>query len=466
MLAPTSRRQFLKNACATGIALSLETSLPQRVIVDPCDQFPFLSILDNPQLVEMARNGMAPLWVAGQTLNSFASHLHFINLPSNLTSYLKIAGGDWKGLLQAKGLWETIPAEIRAGGPKETLRFLNGKDWSHIVPRSQGGPTTADNGIFELKLLNRSRGAKIMTSEEIAAAKAVIRSDVVVSVVRQTLGAMAKGAIISVIFGGLFACLECGLQYAERKISWEQMVTKIIKGILFAGGLAFVITGVLVGLGLLFPGLIPILTLSMFVIQIVGLVFLAKYAITLGKRYWALLEKHGLIDEACQMLGKVEELLREKVDELEQSVTEKVFEWLRIFAMWFTGHRADGVVKGLHFKSGSDTSWLEVATQTQVVSRYASEIVSPLRVRGYAFDRHNLLRSLDLPDMNLPQIIASLDELKEQIVRTVKCEFTEALRTTCLLRMYFEACLASSDLKSGSERGPYMGRCLGPVYYE
>ena len=273
MPTPISRRQFLKSAGMTGVALSLASPLPKRIVADPCTQYIGVGYLDNPQLVELARNGMAPLWVAGQALNSFANHLRFIKLPSHLTSYLRIAGGDWKSLMQAKGLWETIPPQIRARGPDETLRFLADKDWSHHVPRSQGGPTTADNGIFELKLLNRSRGAKTMTGREIAAARAVIRSEVVASVARQTLGAMVKGAIIGVIVSGLFACLECGLQYAEREISWDEMVTKITQRILFAGGLSFVITGLLVGLGLLFPGLIPLLIVPIFIVQIVGLVF-------------------------------------------------------------------------------------------------------------------------------------------------------------------------------------------------
>ena len=196
MPMPVSRRQFLKSACMTGISLSLASGLRPATVVQLCPQIFDWGVLENTKLWELVRSGTAPLWVAGHTLNSFAHHLRFINLPSDLTIYLQKAGGEWKSLLQAKGLWETIPPQIRAGGRSEILRFLAGKDWSHRIPRSQGGPTTPDNGIFELKLLNRMRGAKTMKPGEIAAAKAVIRSDVVVSVVRQTLGAMVKGAII------------------------------------------------------------------------------------------------------------------------------------------------------------------------------------------------------------------------------------------------------------------------------
>ncbi len=446
MHIPMNRRQFLKGACMSGITLTLDSALPIRVYDDPCTQSVSLGVLDNPQLVDLARNGMGPLWVAGQTLNSFAHHLRFINLPPHLTTYLQNAGGDWKSLLQAKGLWETIPPQIRAGGPKETLRFLNGKDWSHHVPRSQGGPTTADNGIFELKLLNRSRGPRTMTGREIAAARAAIGSDVFVSVVRQTLGAMVKGAIISVIINGIFACLECGLQYAEKKITWEAMVTKIIKRILIAGGLSFVITGILVGLGLLFPGLIPLLAVLIFVAQIVGLVFLAKHAVSLAKRYWALLERHGLDSEACRILGQAAKILIDTIDELDRSIAARIFEWIRSLPLWFTRDRAGSDLLSHQFVSGRDGVWVGLASQTHLASTYASELVSPLRVRGYAFDRQNILHSLDLPAVNLPEIIASIEELKKLIVRTVRCEYTEALRTLQELRKQLIICWILAEL--------------------
>ena len=447
MPMPVSRRQFLKSACMTGISLSLASGLRPATVVQLCPQIFDWGVLENTKLWELVRSGTAPLWVAGHTLNSFAHHFRFINLPSDLTIYLQKAGGEWKSLLQAKGLWETIPPQIRAGGRSEILRFLAGKDWSHRIPRSQGGPTTPDNGIFELKLLNRMRGAKTMTPGEIAAAKAVIRSDVVVSVVRQTLGAMVKGAIIGVIVSGLITCLECGLLYAEGTITWEEMVTKVIKRILLAGGLTFIITGLLVGLGLLFPGLIPLLVVPMFAVQIVGLVFLAQYAVSLGKRYWELLEKHGLIFEACQVLREAEEKLRETVDELEQSIADRIREWLRSIAIRILWKRAVPATVGFREISEADRVPVWLATQTQFVSRYAADTVSPLKIRGYADERHNILLYFDLPELNLPEIIASMEELKELIARTVHCEFTEAICTVVTLREYLRACLEGTDWK-------------------
>lgn len=438
-----------------GISLSLAPALRPATVVLQCPQIFDWDALKNTQLWELIQNGTAPLWVAGHTLKSFAHHLRFIKLEPEIIIYLQKAGGEWKSLLQAKGLWETIPPQIRAGGHNEILRFLSDKDWSHRIPRSQGGPTTADNGIFEPRLLNRMRGARKMTSEEIAAAKAVIRSDVVVSVVRQTLGAMVKGAIIGAIVGGLIACLECGLQYAERKITWKEMVTKIITRILIAGAASFIITGLLVGLGLIFPGLIPLLVVPMFVVRIVGLVFLAQHAISLGKRYWELLEKHGLIDEACQVLRGAEGELRGTVDELERSVAEKIREWFRSIADWIWGRRADPVAVGPREILGTDRGWVLLATQTDAVSRYASDTVSPLMLRGYAFDQNDILRSLDLPEINLPEIRVSIEDLQQWIARTVKCEFAKAICTAIQLIELLRACQEGADW----EPSPAFKRC-------
>ncbi len=461
MLMPTNRRQFLKNACMTGISLSLASGLRPATVVQLCpydNNWPFL---ENSQLQDLVQEGTAPLlWVAGHTLNSFAYHLRFVNLEPELASYLSRAGGEWKGHLQAKGLWETIPPQIRAGGQSEILRFLDGKDWSHRIPRSQGGSTTADNGIFEFRLLNHMRGAKTMTSGEIAAAKAVIRSDVVFSVVRQTLGAMVKGAMIGVIISGLITCLECGLLYAEGKINRQQMISKVIKRILLAGGLSFVITGLLVGLGLLFPGLIPFLVVPMFVIQIVGLVFLAQSAVSLGKRYWDLLEKHNLILVACQILSETEEKMRETIREFEQSISEKILEWLRSIANRIFGNGSVPVSQGFIVSSEADRFRVWLATQTQLITGYASEVVSPLRNGGYVYDHHDSLRFFDLPDLNLTDIAFSMEELKELIVNTIRCEFKEAIRTVCILREYLRICLDSGSVHPTF---PPRIKCLGPL---
>ena len=60
-------------------------------------------------------------------------------------------------------MWESIPERLRALGPEEVGKRLEGFDWSHIRPHSQGGSNEASNGIFELASLNRINGRRKVT---------------------------------------------------------------------------------------------------------------------------------------------------------------------------------------------------------------------------------------------------------------------------------------------------------------
>ena len=55
-------------------------------------------------------------------------------------------------------------------------RFINGREWSHIVPRSAGGDDSAANGRWEPRRLNRARGNRVMTPAEVRHAEQLARS--------------------------------------------------------------------------------------------------------------------------------------------------------------------------------------------------------------------------------------------------------------------------------------------------
>ncbi len=441
-----TRRQFLRSTGQAGIALTLATAFRPSARVAYAHDFYALvpsenggSVLDSPEFQKLVVNGVAPLWVAGQTVNSFAYHLNFINLPPYMRSYFQRAGGDWKNLSQAKAVWETIPAQIRAGSPQETARFLNNKDWSHIIPKSQGGASTADNGIFELRLLNRIRGGRPMTPDEIAAARAVIRHELIGSVVRQTTATMMTGAMAGIIMGGLIICLECGLLYAEGAITWEQMIEKIIEATLFAGALSVVITGLIVGLGLLFPALLLALVPVLFVLQIVSLVFLAQHAITLAKGYWDVLNESGMIKEAGEILAKTETFMRETVSETGSGANAQMREWTRGLARWVGWQRAWSMVRGLYERMGADKAWAWFATKTDLVGGHASDLLTPLQEWGHIPDfdlsmPRFSLPQLDVPELGLPEVRINIDEVKERIATVIYVDFRPALDTTSQLR--------------------------------
>ena len=244
--------------------------------------------------IEFLSSGGGAMWVASYFLNAFARNLTFNNLPAVLIEKYQRAGGEEKDLLQAKGVWETIPAQIRAGGPEALSKFHEGKNWSHIIPKSKEGPSTADNAIWWSSEKNYLLGPEPMSLADIADARAVIRSNALRAAVTQTASGMVRGATVAAVVSGTLACLEYGLDHVEGKLSRRELVQKVLQTGVTAGGGAFVTTGIIVGIALLFPFLIPILTPVLLVLQAASLAFMAAKGVKLAKGWWPVLAKQQL----------------------------------------------------------------------------------------------------------------------------------------------------------------------------
>ena len=244
--------------------------------------------------VEFLSSGVGAMWVASYFLNAFAHNLAFINLPVELIEKYQRAGGEEKDLLRAKGVWETIPAQIRAGGPEALSKFHEGKNWSHIIPKSMEGPSTADNAIWWSSEKNYLLGPEPMSLADIGDARAVIRSNALRAAVTQTAIGMVRGATVAAVVGGTLACLEYGLEHVEGKLSRRELVQKVLQTGVIAGGGAFVTTGIIVGIALLLPFLIPIITPVLFVLQAASLAIMGARGVKLAKGWWPVLARQKL----------------------------------------------------------------------------------------------------------------------------------------------------------------------------
>ncbi|MDE0076217.1 MAG: hypothetical protein OXO50_01795 [Caldilineaceae bacterium] len=249
------------------------------------------------------------MWVASYFLNAFARNLTFINLPAEQIEKYQRAGSEERNLLQAKEVWETIPAQIRAGGPEALWKFHQGKSWSHIIPKSKGGPSTADNGIWWSYAKNQLLGPEPMSLADIADARAVIRSNAMRAAVTQTASGMVRGATVAAVVGGTLACLEYGLDHVEGKLSRRELVQKVLQTGVIAGGGAFVTTGIIVGISLVFPFLIPILAPVLFVLQAASLAIMGAKGVKLAKGWWPVLARlkqpvHSSLAEAVEGLPR------------------------------------------------------------------------------------------------------------------------------------------------------------------
>ena len=427
-----TRRQFLKATTRVGVTLTLAAALcpPAR----PAQAYsvslhPVLQgndVLKNSRVIQWIASGVGSLWVAGHVVNSFAYNLNYDNLPDNLKNYFRCAGSECRGMTKGKGIWETIPEQIRMGGESEIDSFLKGKDWSHIIPKSEGGSSDPDNGIFEYTEENRRRGPHRMMPDEIEASRKVIKSDMIRSVLRQTTSAMVKGALAGIIMGGLLLCLECGLSYAEGKITWEQMVRKIVRASALAGLFAFIITGLIVGLGILFPPLIPILALVLFVLQIVSLVFLAYHAVKIAEGWWEVLKEYDLKNEFLGVLETVKDFVHEMVDDTEDNILNVVWEWIEGLAQWVGIDRAWEMAIGFVQRKGIDSAWNWFASQTRAVREQASVLLSSLN-------------AWDFPDFDI-----DVGEMRKEISNVINLEYRMALETTDQIRRSLSDSLGSA----------------------
>ena len=256
-----SRRSLLQLSCAslTACGISLSLSRPAHAeIADPESESKDAISLED--LLQYARTGAIPFWVASEFAGTWLNYLKFNTLPPDLNRYYRNAGSTYRSLVGAESIWETIPRSVRVGGPDALREFHASRDWSHFVPRSLGGSDSANAGIFEKKLLNQVRGAAPMTAAEIAQARYALNATAVRNAVTLAAKATVTGALVAVAIEGTFAVMEYGLLYQEGKIGQPEFLLQVGQHLLQSGGVSVAIAGLVVGLTLVFPPLLPILS--------------------------------------------------------------------------------------------------------------------------------------------------------------------------------------------------------------
>ena len=411
-----SRRQFLRSTTRIGVTLALTTGLCRPVRPVQAQETSLISIpqgtdiLSDSDVQNWIAAGLGGLWVAGNFLNFFARNLVFENLPAALKLKYLLAGGEYKSMPAAKAIWETIPAPIRAGGPEALWKFHKGKDWSHIIPRSWGGPTTAENGIWWCSPCNKKLGALPIPPLELYWARHLLTLEAMRFAILQTIRGMVRGGMVGVVVGGLLSCLECGLQYAEGKITWGEMVAKIVNSSIVAGTMAFTITGLIVGVSLAFPFLIPIFAPLLIVLQTVGLVFLGQQVITLAKGWWDVLHAEESLETFAEVLESVKSNLRSVFKDAEENVLNVVWDWIATMADRVGIERAWDSAVEIVQQLGIDRAWVWFAAQTQVVTGKAADLTSALKSWEY------------LPDLDV-----NVSSIKESIASVVTSEFQDAI---------------------------------------
>ena len=243
--------------------------------------------------------------IATQEAFKIAHNIRFENLPTNLQFKFATVGmrDGMRNVQEAAKVFESIPAQIRAQGPEAIRNFRQGKDWSHIQARVNGGGSEAANGVFEHFWVNRARGGADMTAAELAVAKQVLADAAFKAAVAEIVGATMKGAIAAAVIELVFSILENSLLCVEGKITQSELVEQVATATAKAGIAGGVITGILLTICMIFPPIAALLGAAAMPLAIAGIGFM-------GIRAWEIFchgdRLFGITEQTQKFLGMTE----------------------------------------------------------------------------------------------------------------------------------------------------------------
>ena len=230
----------------------------------------------------------AGVGVASQALSRRAENLDWSTIDPTQYLYAGTRGVS-RGMEQAHLVWESIPEQLRALGPEELARRLQGFDWSHKFPYSEGGGIEASNGIFELAGLNRSRGAELMTAGEVLAAQQVLADQAFRAALVETASQAFSGAVVGAAVACVIGCLEQGLEYQRGNIDGDEMFRRIGRSVAVAAGVGATVAGVMALMALSFPALIPLAAPLMVPLAVLGFCAVGAKVARLSMEWYELL---------------------------------------------------------------------------------------------------------------------------------------------------------------------------------
>ena len=189
------------------------------------------------------------------------------------------------------------------------------------------------------------------------------------------------------------------------------MVYKIVESSIIAGVGAFIITGLIVGISLLFPFVIPIFMPMLYALQLVSLVFLGRQLVPLAKGWWEVLKGQELLDASTVVLKDVGNNLRSFFREAEENVLNVVWDWISMTADRVGLDKAWEIAVAFIQQLGVDRAFVWFAAQTEAFRRRSGDVASFLKRWDYQLE---------------------VDEggIRESIAGVVTTQFQDAISTT------------------------------------
>ena len=193
-----------------------------------------------------------------------------------------------RSLEEARLVWETIPEQLRALGPEEVAKRLDGFDWSHIVPHSKGGGNEASNSIFELASVNRTRGATEMTAAQLQAAQEALSQTAFKAVLEEAASQVFAGAMAGAAISCVVSCLELGLEHQRGEITKDEMYHQLGLAVTKSAGVGAAVSGLMAIVALAFPAVIPLAAPVMAPLAVLGFCAVGGKVVRLSKGWYEL----------------------------------------------------------------------------------------------------------------------------------------------------------------------------------
>ena len=194
--------------------------------------------------------------------------------------------GSSRSMEEAQRVWETIPEQVRMGGPESTADYLAGKDWSHIVAHGEGGSDLASNGVWEDASLNRSRGATDMTAAELEAAQQVAKSEAFRATVAEIADSAVTGGAAAAALAAVLAVTEEALRFQQGEIDEPEMWRVIGLRIGKAGVAGAAVAGLITAVAMVFPALLAVLGWLVMPLAVLGFAVYGKQLLSAGSDWY------------------------------------------------------------------------------------------------------------------------------------------------------------------------------------
>ena len=142
-----------------------------------------------------------------------------------------------------------------------------------------------------------------MTEAELVAAQQALQMESLRNAVMLTAQVTVTAALVTSVVEGVFAVMEEGLRYYDGEISKAELHSRVLKRIGKRAALAVVVSGVVVGLALVFPAFTPVLSALALPMAVVSFFMLGNRFYTLSTEWMQRVELDSVLTTWIQSRG-------------------------------------------------------------------------------------------------------------------------------------------------------------------